>query len=102
MRKYVTLTLQGDHYTMGRQHGLQVRELRPLIAKAIKARFDQKHLPLQIVIHATPESGYRYVYSGSAGSPGVFCAGINQYDSFSVKGHHPAGPIGSVTRWEQY
>jgi len=63
---------------MGRQHGLQVRELRPLIAKAIEAHFDQKHLPLQIVIHATPESGYRYVYSGSAGSPGVFCAGINQ------------------------
>ena len=36
------------------------------------------HLPLQIVIHATPEAGYRYVCSGSAGSPGVFCAGINQ------------------------
>jgi hypothetical protein len=25
-----------------------------------------------------PEAGYRYVCSGSAGSPGVFCAGINQ------------------------
>jgi isopenicillin-N N-acyltransferase-like protein len=36
------------------------------------------HLPLQVVIHATPEAGYRYVCSGSAGSPGVFCAGINQ------------------------
>jgi hypothetical protein len=37
-----------------------------------------EHLPLQIVIRATPEASYRYVCSGSAGSPGVFCAGINQ------------------------
>jgi len=173
MHTYVTLTLQGDHYTMGRQHGHQVRELRPQIVEAIEARFGQidqygpdarfeallretrelleeidapllamirgqaetlefefdtllrydlvtylldylvtrkppssegcttwaavgsattgeqpilvknrdspmERLPLQIVIHATPEAGYRYVYSGSAGSPGVFCAGINQ------------------------
>ena len=173
MPKYVTLTLQGDHYTMGRQHGHQVRELRPLIVEAIEVRFRQieqygpdarfealmrethellqdidapllamirgqaealefefdtllrydlvtylldylvtrkppgtegcttwaatgsasasgqpilaknrdnrqERLPLQIVIHATPESGYRYVCSGSAGSPGVYCAGINQ------------------------
>ena len=173
MHKYVTLTLQGDHYTMGRQHGHQVRKLRPLIAEAIEARFSQieqcgpdarfeallretrellqdidapllamirgqaealefefdtllrydlvtylldylmtrkspgaegcttwaatgsapadgqpilvknrdnrlERLPLQIVIRATPESGYRYVCSGSAGSPGVYCAGINQ------------------------
>jgi isopenicillin-N N-acyltransferase-like protein len=173
MPKYVTLNLQGDHYTMGRQHGLQVRGLRPLIVEAIEARFSQieqygpdtrfeallqethellqdidaplldmirgqaealdfefdtllrydlvtylyddlltrkppssegcttwaatgsaatgeqpilvknrdyrlGHLPLQVVIHATPEAGHRYVFSGSAGSPGVFCAGINQ------------------------
>jgi isopenicillin-N N-acyltransferase-like protein len=173
MHRYVTLALQGDHYMMGRQHGHQVRKLRPLIAEAIEARFDQierdgpdarfetllqetrellqqidapllamirgqaetlefefdtllrynlvtylrdalttrqpavsegcttwaatgsatadrqpilvknrdyrlEHLPLQIVIHARPDSGYRYVCSGSAGSPGVFCAGINQ------------------------
>ena len=181
MPKYITLNLKGDHYTMGRQHGHQVRRLRPLIAKAIEARFSQieqygpdarfeallqetcellqdidapllamirgqaealdfefdtllrydlvtylldylvtrkrfdgahhkppgsegcttwaatgsataggqpilvknrdnrlERLPLQIVIHATPEAGYRYVCSGSAGSPGVFCAGINQ------------------------
>ena len=35
-------------------------------------------LPIQIVIGATPEAGYRYICSGSAGSPGVSCAGINQ------------------------
>jgi len=173
MSKYITLNLQGDHYTMGRQHGHQVRRLRPLIAEAIEAcltqvnqygtdvRFESllretcellqdidapllamirgqaealefefdtllrydlvtylldylvtrkppnsegcttwaatglatasgqpilvknrdnrpERLPLQIVIHATPDAGYRYVCSGSAGSPGVFCAGINQ------------------------
>ncbi|MEE9618397.1 MAG: C45 family peptidase [Anaerolineae bacterium] len=178
MREYFTLTLRGDHYMMGWQHGRQVGELRPLIAEAIEARFGQieqdgpdahfeallretrevmeafsapllamiqgqaealefefdtllrydlvaylrddlmtrkppssegcttwaatgsavagsrgavtapllvknrdyrlEHLPLQIVIRAAPESGYRYIYSGSAGSPGVFCAGINQ------------------------
>jgi isopenicillin-N N-acyltransferase-like protein len=173
MPKYVTLNLQGDHYTMGRQHGLQVRGLRPLIVGAIEARFRQieqygpdarfeallrethellqdidtplldmirgqaealdfdfdtlvrydlvtylydnlltrkppsndgcttwaatgsattggqpilvknrdyrlGHLPLQVVTRATPDPGYRYVCSGSAGSPGVFCAGMNQ------------------------
>ena len=173
MPRYITLNLQGDHYTMGRQHGHQVRRLRPLIAEAIEAcltqvkqhgtdvRFESllqetcellqdidapllamirgqaealefefdtllrydlvtylldylvtrksagaegcttwaatgsapaggqpilvknrdnrlERLPLQIVIHATPDAGYRYVCSGSAGSPGVFCAGINQ------------------------
>jgi hypothetical protein len=181
MHKYVTLTLEGDHYAMGWQHGRQVGQLRSLIVQAIEARFAQiegdgpdprfetllrgmrellqdvdppllamirgqaealelefdtllrydlvsylrdalvtrkppvgslrdrpeqegcttwaatgsataggqpilvknrdyrlEHLPLQVVIHAAPESGYRYVCSGSAGSPGVFSAGINQ------------------------
>ena len=185
--EYITLTLQGDHYTQGRQHGDQVQSLRPQIAHAIEARFAQierdgapasgstrferllqethdllqaidaplldlirgqaealefefdtllrytlvsylcdavhgdmlatrqppasegcttwaatgsatvdgadgtsspllaknrdyrpEHLPLQVVIQVTPQSGHRYVCSGSAGSPGVFCAGINQ------------------------
>ena len=39
MPKCLTLALQGDHYAMGRQHGHQVRRLRPLIAQAIEARF---------------------------------------------------------------
>ena len=167
------LTVQGDHYSMGWQHGRQVRALRPLIAEAIDARFKQidqdqpderfetllhetyqllheqdslllemvrgqaealefefdrllryslvsylrddlttrkpstaegctswaatgsavtggrpilvknrdyrlEHLPLQVVIHATPEVGHSYLASGSAGSPGIFCAGINE------------------------
>ena len=39
--EYVTLTLQGDHYAQGRQHGHQVQSLWPQIAKAIEARFAQ-------------------------------------------------------------
>ncbi len=35
------ITLGGTHYEMGRQHGLQVVHLRPLIVEAIKARFAQ-------------------------------------------------------------
>ena len=34
------LSLQGDHYQMGRQHGQQVLGLRPLIAAAIDARLE--------------------------------------------------------------
>jgi len=37
-----------------------------------------EHLPLQIVVRAEPEDGYRYLYVGSAGSPGVFGSGINE------------------------
>jgi isopenicillin-N N-acyltransferase like protein len=173
VQPYLTLTLQGDPYAMGWQHGQQVRRLRPQIAEAIALRFCQveqddvddcfdrllretrevmqqidapllamirgqaealdfefetllrydlvtylrddllvrrtlssegcttwaasgkctsdrqpilvknrdyrpEHLPLQVVVRATPEHGYRYAYVSSAGSPGVFSAGINQ------------------------
>ena len=182
MHKYMTLTLNGDHYTMGWQHGRQVKKLRSLIVQAMEARFRQlevdgsdnrfkallkethelleevgtplldmvrgqaralaidfdmllrydlatylrdylltrdhscsegcttwaatgpatangqpilvknrdyrlEHLPLQVVIHATPEKGYRYICSGSAGSPGVFSAGINQ-TGFAIADTH--------------
>jgi hypothetical protein len=39
MSNYITLTVQGDYYAMGWQHGCQVRDLRPRIAEAIKVRF---------------------------------------------------------------
>jgi isopenicillin-N N-acyltransferase-like protein len=170
---YLTLTLEGDHYAMGQQHGHLVQELRPQISRAIEARFLQldrdgpdarfetllkethellreacapllslirgqadalelsydtllrydlitylrdallvrqtlesegcttwaasgpatvngepilvknrdyrrEHLALQVVVQAKPNSGYRYGYSSSAGSPGVFSAGMNE------------------------
>jgi len=34
----LTLSLEGDHYAMGRQHGQQVRALRPEIVRALAAR----------------------------------------------------------------
>ena len=172
MSDYLTLTLRGNHYDMGQQHGQQVKRLRPQIAEAITARFSQvqedgpdarfetllretfeliqeidapllalirgqaealeiefetllrydlvtylrddlvirqargnegcttwaasgpsttdgwpilvknrdyrlEHLPLQLVVRATPSDGYPYLYVSSAGSPGVFSAGIN-------------------------
>jgi len=167
------ISLEGNHYQMGYQHGLQARELRPLIVKAIEMQFGQierdrpdepfealihetvellreadvrmlemirgqaegleiefetllryglvtylrdvlvtkrrpgvegcttwaasgpatadgrpilvknrdsspEHLPLQLVVKARPEGGYRYACVTSAGSPGVFCAGVNE------------------------
>ncbi|HNS50029.1 MAG TPA: C45 family autoproteolytic acyltransferase/hydrolase [Anaerolineae bacterium] len=173
MAPYRTLTLSGDPFMMGRQHGEQVRDLRPHIVEAMAIRFRQveedevderfrtllyetrmaiewtgrpllemirgqaealdlefetllrydlisylrdellvrrhlgsegcttwaasghctrdhkpilvknrdyrpEHLPLQCVVRASPSQGYRYTYISSAGSPGVFSAGINQ------------------------
>lgn len=173
MERYLILTLEGDHYAMGRQHGDQVRELRPEIVRALEARqreatprpsearfealFQEtrrlmaeidrpgldfqrgqadalgldldvllrcnlagallddrsirrrpadegcttwaaaglataggqpilaknrdsslEHLRLQCVVRARPTVGYHYVSITSAGSPGVFCAGLNQ------------------------
>ncbi|HSJ53396.1 MAG TPA: C45 family peptidase [Anaerolineae bacterium] len=36
------------------------------------------HLPLQGVVRAQPEGGFQYLYISSAGSPGVYCAGMNE------------------------
>jgi hypothetical protein len=36
------------------------------------------HLPLQVVCDAAPDGGYHYLYVSSAGSPGVFSAGMNE------------------------
>jgi isopenicillin-N N-acyltransferase-like protein len=182
MPDYLTLTLHGNHYRMGQQHGRQVRRLRPQIAEAIVARFSQieqdgpdarfetllretfdliqevdppllalirgqaealeiefetllrydlvtylrddlvirqalgsegcttwaasgtwttdgqpilvknrdyrlEHLPLQLLVRATPSDGYPYLYVSSAGSPGVFSAGIN-YAGLAVADTH--------------
>ncbi|HSJ55476.1 MAG TPA: C45 family peptidase [Anaerolineae bacterium] len=173
MDGYLTLSLQGDHYAMGWQHGRQVRALRPEIVRGLAARWREaqpcrsearfevlfeetralmaridrpgldlmrgqadalgvgvetllrcnlagalmdarsvrrhldnegcttwaaagsataggqpilaknrdsslEHLRLQCLVRARPAVGYRYLYITSAGSPGVFCAGLNQ------------------------
>ena len=35
------ISIRGNHYKMGLQHGLQVKDLRPFILEAIEARFSQ-------------------------------------------------------------
>lgn len=184
------ISVSGTHYEMGRQHGLQIRELRPLIVKTIKSHFRQieqdgpderfesllretvellwevdlpilemirgqaegleiefetllryglatylrddlvtrrsqgeescttwaasgpatadekpilaknrdsglEHLPLQLVVRAMPKVGYRYAYVTSAGSPGVFCAGMNEVGLAVADTHVYSTDIGS-------
>jgi isopenicillin-N N-acyltransferase-like protein len=48
----------------------------PILAKNRDSSLE--HLPLQLVVRARPEVGYRYAYVTSAGSPGIFCAGLNE------------------------
>ncbi|HID63071.1 MAG TPA: hypothetical protein EYP49_10070 [Anaerolineae bacterium] len=48
----------------------------PLLVKNRDYRPD--HLPLQVLVTATPTVGYRYIYGSSAGSPGVFSSGMNE------------------------
>lgn len=49
---------------------------RPILAKNRDS--SPEHLPLQLVVNAQPVVGYRYAYVTSAGSPGIFCAGMNE------------------------
>lgn len=56
--------------------GEATRDGKPILAK--NRDYWPQHLPLQVVVLAEPEAGYRYAYLTSAGSPGVFCAGINE------------------------
>jgi isopenicillin-N N-acyltransferase-like protein len=48
----------------------------PLLVK--NRDYRPEHLPLQVLVTATPAVGYRYIYGSSAGSPGVFSAGMNE------------------------
>ncbi|MBN1318646.1 MAG: hypothetical protein JXA42_24405 [Anaerolineales bacterium] len=41
MSRYLVLSLEGGHYSMGQQHGRQVRALRPSIEQAIRVRLQQ-------------------------------------------------------------
>lgn len=56
--------------------------------------YREEHLPLQIVIQAEPEMGYRYTYVTSAGSPGVFVAGFNEAGLAVVDTHVSSTDVG--------
>lgn len=64
----------------------------PLLVK--NRDYAREHLPLQIVIRATPEAGYRYTFVTSAGSPGVFVAGFNETGLSVVDTHVPTTDVG--------
>lgn len=53
------------------------------------------HRKLQILAHASPFKGYKYIYLTSAGSPGVFSSGMNQAGLAVADTHvvaHDTGP----------
>jgi len=56
--------------------GLATADGEPILAK--NRDYHSDHLPLQTLVRAVPQIGYPYIYVSSAGSPGVFSAGINQ------------------------
>ena len=72
----VRRTLSSEGCTTWAASGKCTADRQPILAK--NRDYLPEHLPLQVVVQATPEQGYRYVYISSAGSPGVFSAGINQ------------------------
>lgn len=65
----------------------------PLLAK--NRDYEQQHLPLQMVVRATPEDGYRYSYVTSAGSPGVFVGGFNEAGLAVVDTHVSSTDVGA-------
>jgi len=56
--------------------GAATRDGKSILAKTRDYR--REHLALQMVVRAEPQSGHRYTYITSAGSPGVFVAGFNE------------------------
>jgi isopenicillin-N N-acyltransferase-like protein len=65
---------------------------QPILAK--NRDFSLLHLPLQTVVRAEPEKGYRYITITSAGSPGVFVAGINEAGLALVDTHVSSADVG--------
>jgi len=72
----VRRTLTSEGCTTWAASGKCTADRQPILVK--NRDYRPEHLPLQVVVQATPEHGYRYVYVSSAGSPGVFSAGINE------------------------
>lgn len=64
----------------------------PILAKNRDYRLE--HLPLQMVVHAEPAGRLRTLYVTSAGSPGVFVAGMNEAGLAIVDSHVPSSDIG--------
>lgn len=52
------------------------------------------HIPMRAIAYAMPQSGYRYLYVTSAGSPGVFSSGMNERGLAVADTHVPSRDIG--------
>ncbi|HSJ53063.1 MAG TPA: C45 family peptidase, partial [Anaerolineae bacterium] len=72
----VRRTLASEGCTTWAASGSATANGQPILAK--NRDFRPEHLPLQNVVRAIPERGFRSLYVSSAGSPGVYCAGINE------------------------
>ena len=64
----------------------------PILAKNRDYRSD--HQPLQCLVHANPNHGYRYSYLTSAGSPGVFSSGMNEVGLAAADTHVSSLDVG--------
>jgi hypothetical protein len=61
----------------------------------VKTRdYRREHLVLQMVVRAEPQSGHRYTYITSAGSPGVFVAGFNEAGLAIIDTHVSSRDVG--------
>ncbi len=67
---------EGQGCTVWGAAGPVTRDAEPLLAKNRDYWLD--HRQLQCLASARPNQGYRYQYLTSAGSPGVFSAGMNE------------------------
>lgn len=72
--------------------GRATQDGRPILVK--NRDFALEHLPVQLVVQAQPETGYRYTYITSAGSPGVFVAGLNETGLALVDTHVSSSDVG--------
>ena len=73
--------------------GAATADGQPILAK--NRDFYAEHLPLQIIVRAEPDLGHRHTYVTSAGSPGVFVAGINDTGLALVDTHVSSLDIGA-------
>jgi len=84
---------QGEGCTTWAASGPATADGRPILVKNRDA--SPEHLPLQLVVKAQPESGYRYAYVTGAGCPGIFCAGMNEAGLAVADTHVCSKEIGS-------
>ncbi len=71
-----TYSMSGEGCTTWAVAGSATADGEPLLVK--NRDYRPEHLPLQVLVTATPTVGYRYIYGSGAGSPGVFNSGMNE------------------------